>query len=589
MLNSVSPLRQAILWPFAGAIVIIAMGRLLPGWLRRLAALGVVIASFLNLWSLRTGMGTQTEIFWDPVNFFRASPAWRVDGLSLLIGMALAALLAMAVLAERGSEFQAVAWLGLVLAALTGALATVMAANLLALALGSGWIDLVLITMAMAIGGNAGRVLWRVIVPGVASTLILIACAVQVNTQVGTVSLTAQNIPLQIVAWLSVAGMLRLMVFPLHPRGVHPIQTAIPWALAVGVGGYLLARAQAVAPGLGGYSWMLSTGITALLAGGILAWTSLAGSIERLREAQDRQITEERDGRDRAFLMGVVVHQTGWVLIVASLLDNGVAWALSGLVLALAVLTPWEGGDQAKESAPWPPWAAEVSRKLYSWWDRAALGSMPDLVEAWWRRARLWLRRGRIWLPVVALASLAGLPFTAGALGRWPFYGALIRQGSAKVLVVALIADTFLMAGLWLAFRRLLERADERIPASVVIAGSVLDILLVVIGTASGSLSEVLFVTPVPWPKVSVWGLGLVYGLPWLLGGWLAYAGSRWGRILAYGQRIVTLDWLFEGASWLGRRVVHGVHWLGRIGEGEGWLGWALILLTLGGILFLAR
>lgn len=589
MLNLGSPLWPAILWPFAGAIALVATGRLWPGWVRRLTALAVSLASFLHLWSLRTSIGDKAEIFWEPLNFFRTGLAWRVDGLSLLTGLSLAVLVAMAVLVERGSESGSAEWTGLLLAVLAGALAMGMGANLLALALGSGWIDLVLIVMALAIGGDTGRVLWRVAVPGVASTLVLIAGAVQMSAQVGTVSLAAQNIPVQMVAWLSVAGMLRLMVFPIHPRGVHHPQTAIPSALAIGVGGYLLARAQAIAPGLGGYSGMLRVGIMALLAGGILAWTGLVGSARRPDQAQDEQIAAEKDGGSQAFLLGVVVHQTGWILIVVSLLRGGVAWVVSGVVLALAVLTLWEGRWQVRGPAPWLSWGTGISRMVHRWWDRVVSGVAAGFVEAWRRRARSWLRGGAWWVPTVALASMAGFPLTAGALGRWSAYGALLREGKAGTLIAVLVADTFLMAGLWLALRRFLERAGQPVRASFVIAGFVLDALVLVIGIASGSLSKRLSIEPVPGPGVSVWGLGLVYGLPWLVGGWLAYAGSRWKRILAYGQRIVGLNWLFEAASWLGRQAVHGLHWLGQVGEGEGWLGWALILLILGGILFLAR
>jgi hypothetical protein len=36
----------------------------------------------------------------------------------------------------------------------------------------------------------------------------------------------------------------------------------------------------------------------------------------------------------------------------------------------------------------------------------------------------------------------------------------------------------------------------------------------------------------------------------------------------------------------LGRYLVDAVYWLSRVGEGEAWWGWALIILALGVILF---
>jgi hypothetical protein len=52
---------------------------------------------------------------------------------------------------------------------------------------------------------------------------------------------------------------------------------------------------------------------------------------------------------------------------------------------------------------------------------------------------------------------------------------------------------------------------------------------------------------------------------------------------------VANLDWFYRAAGWLGERLVSAVHWLGRAGEGEGWWGWALIVVALGTIFLLGR
>ncbi|NIV30370.1 MAG: hypothetical protein GWN58_13005 [Anaerolineae bacterium] len=88
---------------------------------------------------------------------------------------------------------------------------------------------------------------------------------------------------------------------------------------------------------------------------------------------------------------------------------------------------------------------------------------------------------------------------------------------------------------------------------------------------------------------VSVWGLGLLYLLPWLLGVWLARFTGFQRRHLERIWDAVSLNWLYQGAGWAGQRLVDVAHWLSRVGEGDGWWGWALIILALGVILFTIR
>ena len=175
MLDSVPLPLQAIIWLLAGATIILAAGRFLPNWLRRLVALSASIAALANLWSLRSHAEGSFEVYWQPLNLFRMSPQFQVDSLSLAFGILLVGAIAVLVFGIRGLGARRTLWHGLVLVATVGVLLMLMAANLPTLAIGSGLIDLALIAMAVVATGDTGRGVWRMAVPGVVSTLVLLA------------------------------------------------------------------------------------------------------------------------------------------------------------------------------------------------------------------------------------------------------------------------------------------------------------------------------------------------------------------------------------------------------------------------------
>jgi hypothetical protein len=576
-----------MLWPLIGAVVILTTSRFLPGWLCRLVAFGAAVASLMTLWSLRTAAVEGLAIAWEPLSLFRVSPTLRPDGLSLLVGMILAGVTAALVLDSQGFESPATTWHGLILIALSGCLLVTMAGNLLALALGSALLDLTLIAIAATTAGKAGRVAWRMAVPGTASTLLLVLGGVQMDAQVGTVSLFTQNLPVQALILVGVAGVLRLMLFPLHPRGLRPAENATALILSVGAGVYLLARVQGIAPVLADRSWMLSIGVVALLAGGLLTWAGASDSPEDVGQAAGETSSHGEPG---AIWLGVAIHQTGLALLFVILMGASVPWPLVGLALALATLAIRWGGGPKKELAPRPRWLAWAVKQLQTWWARAKSQiHLPTPALGSWRRSSL-RQRGIAMLPVVALASLAGVPFTAGALGRWPLYGTLLGKGDALVLLAILAADTALAAGLWLASQRALRQVGEYRPKlSALLAMLALTASLVFIGSVPSFLLDPLSLKPAPALGVSRWGVGLIYLLPWLLGGWLARVSSRLGRALGSVRHALSLDWFFQGADWVGQRFVGGLHWLGQVGEGEGWWGWALIILAVAAIFLIAR
>jgi hypothetical protein len=530
---------QAVLWPLVGAAVILTARRLLPHVLVRLVALVAGCASLATLWSLRTATAASVEIAWLPLNFFRASPTFRPDALSLFAGITCVFVVTCAVLGFGDSERSQTTWHGLILIALAGSLILAMAANLLTLALGSALIDLALMAMALSASEDSARVAWRMAVPGVASTLLLALCAVQMDVQAGTSSLAAREFSLQIVGLIGVAGVLRLMVFPLHPRILSRPQDVITLVVLAGAGICVLARSQTIIPALASWPWTLILAIVALIAGAVWLWAK-AMALPKTQSPEEPGAggSSTRVQFDQAIWPGIAVYQAGLALAFVLLLGGSTAWPL----VSLALGNSWLG------------------------------------------------RYGRGLLLVAVWVSLIGAPLTAGALGRWPLYAALLRQGDALALIGALVADTFLVAGLWTAFGHgLMQVGAHRVRPLALVAMLALAFLSLLVGITPGRWVSALGLQPTRPLGVSAWGLGLIYVLPWLVGTWFARVGAYVGEHLSGVGPVISLDWLFRMADWAGQRLVDGVHWLGQVGEGDGWWGWALVLLALGAIFLAVR
>jgi hypothetical protein len=193
-------------------------------------------------------------------------------------------------------------------------------------------------------------------------------------------------------------------------------------------------------------------------------------------------------------------------------------------------------------------------------------------------------------LPALALLSLAGVPLTAGALTRGRLYATLLGQGRPLLFLALWAADALFAGGLWLAWQAILRQAGKvrvRLPALAAMASVALCIL--VLGLSPRILTGQVGLALPPRPDVSLWGLGLISFLPWLVGAWLARVAVGVGIPLRDLRRTITLDAAFGAADWLGQKVVTAVNWLGTVGEGEGWWGWALIVLALAALYLSVR
>ncbi len=566
MFHSTPALWQAILWLYIGAAAVLIIGHRLPNEVRRpVAALCALLA--LRSWLVGGG---QVEIFWEPLNLFRAGPVLQADDLSLLGGMTLTIVTIALVLGIRGTG--QTAWHGLFLALLAGSLWATAAANLLALALGSALMDLALLAMALSAKDETGRAAWRMAVPGLVSTYLLFLSALRMDTQMGHPSLLARNLSSDALLLLGLAGMWRLMVFPLHPRQLGSPQSAATAILPAGVGIYLLVRAESLGPVLGSHPWTWLFAAGGLLAGGVMVW---AGSVAARRE-------ESPGGVIKAILPGVIVQQGGYALAFVLWVGADSPWPLASLPLILGILTiGWESTLE-QESGEGEGWLAGITRRV-----RSALGQWSLALSARLRTPTVEraLRYGMALPFILALLSAVGGPLTPGARVRWPLYAHLLHAGGAAPLLTLLIADTLLVAGMPLAWD-MLRQNRIRPGGGPLLALPILTLPLILLGVAPG-LVGAPNLPPITLPPVSVWGLGLIVILPWLIGIWFARFGEQAEGILTTLHAVANLDWLFRAAGWVGRQVVGILYWLGLVGEGDGWWGWALAVLALG-VAFLA-
>ena len=566
---------RAILWPLIGAATIWILGRLMPNWLRRLAAAVFATLSLLVLSSLRSADLARVEIPWQPINLFRTSPTLYPEGLSLAAGIVLAGAAAALALGIRSRQPRS-AWYPLLLVALAGSLTMLLAANLLTLALGSALLDLALLAIVLwgRGGEEPGSRTLALAIPGVASTSLLFFTALWLDASAGHTSLWAQDLPAQTLQILGIAGLLRMLIYPLHPRQLNTPPDAAAVLLPVGTGIYLLARVQALSPLLAETRGFMALGMLAIIAGGLLAW---AGGLIAS--------TQEGDGSIARLWSAGLIYQTGYAVVLALFFPRAALWPILSVPVALGALVIW-----------WDAGLAMDDEARTGWLGRAWQSTAPQRarLQAWLRQRLTGLERWPIsstmrfllaLLPAIALASIAGAPMTAGFRLRWPLYAALLKEASPNLLLV-FVADVFALAGFWLVLGLALRRADRRRNASAsVLAAGLLVFALLVAGIAPDGFD----LRPTLPAGVSVWGLGLLFILPWLFGAWISRWGSRLADYAPWLRAAVRLDWLYRAASWVGERLVGPLYWLGQVGEGDGWWGWALIILALGAVFLAAR
>jgi hypothetical protein len=266
-----------------------------------------------------------------------------------------------------------------------------------------------------------------------------------------------------------------------------------------------------------------------------------------------------------------------WPAGATMLLHGGLAWlepgrdrALThaGYALAGGILTMAAAGGESR---------GVVAASLSTVAALGALGlSAPSLGRPDWRRP------GRLWAylpPLLATASLAGVPFTLGWAGRGALYQATWEAGAPGTLALVVVAEGAALAALYRYWQRCL-RPDGKEEAWVESKAWL---------TLGATLAGIPLLIPVLGPRPPA-----LTNAPPLLSASAGLAGALlWAFFLGYGRRrllagmpcsahtlarALRLGWLLGGLGHALDRLGHLVLRIRTVIEGEHYLAWAILL-----------
>jgi hypothetical protein len=81
----------------------------------------------------------------------------------------------------------------------------------------------------------------------------------------------------------------------------------------------------------------------------------------------------------------------------------------------------------------------------------------------------------------------------------------------------------------------------------------------------------------------------MLFVMSWLLGAWMSRGVRPVTALLDRMQRLMSPRRIYTILGWVGQRLITAIYWLASVGEGDGWLGWALIVLALAGLYWKSR
>ena len=537
-----SPLGPAIVLLFASALL-----RVVASPRRALALLTLVplAASFVLLMTLRSSGVVVRDLTWWPLVTPPLRVLWALDGWNwlaltlLLIVGGTAVLLTWQLPGKRSGAYH-----GMTFALLGAAALTLVSDNLLAVS--GAWVATDILLVARARGSRAKGNTAPVWLEASGSLLMLMAIGIT-SINAATATLATARLPAEAMALLLVVAALRMAAYPLHlwlapagagrDRGTQLLLNG----LALVTGGWLLGRVFV----LGAGAWFsnplwLPLLVFLTLVAGLAAWTS--------RE------------RDRLALLSS--GRATWLWVVIALAPTASArdalgWAMTGVVLGLTLL------------------------------------AVGQAINEEWR-----------WRVPIALAALtlAGLPLTAGMPAR-----ALVETPHLALLLLMVMADGLAVATALASWKITPQ------PASTPSA-------------PSGRSSSQLWGQPINWPVVrllAALGLVVVPNLLWGLQPTRLAVQASFGSVLSLGElfrelgllqflaivaalalgagfyqlaqqpdslfkqwqkRLAAaagLGWILAGLGWLLQWIELGWRNALLVVEGEGYLGWVVLVLLL--------
>ncbi len=541
-----SPLGPALLLLFASILLRIFASPRRSSTLAVLTLLPLALTLALLL-VLRNAPGGQVlQTTWWPAVVQPLDVLWALDGWNWISLVLLTLLLAAAVLLtwrSPGKRAGAVHGLSFLFAA--AAALTVVSDNLLALS--GAWIatDITLLAVGRARGRDPRPNTAPIWLEVTSSMLVMVAIGITSFRQ-ASASLAAAPLPPETVALLLLAAAIRMAAYPWHlwlaPNAVERdrgLQLLISGSGMI-TGAWLLGRLVS----LGGSTWLADPVwipvLTALmLAGGLAAWLS--------------------SDRDRFHLLGAARGAWMWLVVAAApvaMSRDALGWALVGTVLSLMLL---------------------------------AVGSA--IREQWgWR------------LPLLLAAlAMAGIPLTAGMSAY-----ALAKPGNVALYFLWIVANGLALACIFLASRRSKQPSEvasvaepARLNWPVIRLLSALALCLIPLALwgiqpAAFARSAGFGVTASLWESLRLLGIfGLLATAATVALGWgfaqVLRVGSASTMIWqTRAGETIGLAWLLHAGRWLWAWIEIGGRTAFRIVEGEGYLGWVILVAVAAWLIFLS-
>jgi len=544
-----TPLASVLISMLGAAITKIA-ARFMPSRGRDALALLMAGGAFVSTLFLAFQPASHVVVSpWQPLALFESQLAYTAEGLAvpfaLLISLVCLAIVLSLSKWRRATEDNGESPLYPAVFVVSAAgLSFVYSDNLVTLCLSWAFLDLSLLFLMVGQGRTqaASEAQGRAVIMSSLIGLSLVVAALLLDDH-GFSLVPAPS-------FLLVAALVRASFYPVHfwmltGAEMEPPANTLLQTISIATGLSLLARLQEFSlQGPPYQSQLVTISILALLATALSAWAE-----------QDR----------RKAISWIAVNQVALALLSVAVVGlqakSSLLWSAISLALCLSLLNLR------------PPEPEKVGR--YGLWFRVSTG--------------------------LAIASLMGLPFTMGFVGRAALYRSLFALGQPYLWDLSIVADAVLFAAL---FRMGADLAQFSIPNSQFplwishLAGLIiLAVPLVLLGVhpplASFLAADVDLPAAAEWigrADIALWAALL---LP-LVGGYLLHRGQKaiLERSAAFWKglgALLGLDWLYNWlwkAGWGIGAVLRG---LGLVTEGEGYLGWTLLLAFIAFLLLASK
>ena len=539
--SGLTPLAPVLIFVLGAAITKIA-ARLMSSRERDALALLMAGGAFVSALLLAHYPASQVVISpWYPLPLFGSQLAYATEGLAAPFAL-LTSLVCLALVLslskwrrETGDNGESSLYPAVFVVSAAG-LSFIYSANLITLCLSWAFLDLSLLFLVVGQGRHQAA-------SGAWGRTLIISSLTGLSPVVAALLLDGHGLsPALVPSLLLVAALVRASFYPMHfwmltGAEMEPPANNLLQTISIATGLSLLASLQEFSPqGLPYQSQLVPISSLALLATALSTWA-------------------ERDRRQAISCIAI----------------NQVALA----VLSVAVV-----GHQAKSSLLWSAISLALCLSLLNLWPPG-----PERAG----RYGLWLRA-----PTgLAIASLMGLPFTMGFVGRTALYRSLFALGRPYLWGLSVVADAVLFAALFRIGADLLSDLSNRtasfewatwVPHLIGVIILAAPLVLLGIHPPLASLLAADMDLPaaaelIGRADIALWAVLL---LP-LVGGYLLHRGQKttlersaafWKGLAA----LLSLDWLYRWLWKVGWGIGAVLRGLAQVTEGRGYLGWTLLL-----------